>query len=59
MLAANLIGTERMVRDRLEVYRNAGVNTLRLSTRGESWHERIESLAQTVDFMRRNNFLDD
>ena len=53
ILKTNLIGTEEMVRERLRAYRDAGVNTLRLSTGGKNWKERTESLAQAVDLVRR------
>jgi F420-dependent oxidoreductase-like protein len=52
ILLTNLIGTEDMVRERLRAYRDAGVNTLRLSTGGKDWKERTESLAQAVDLVQ-------
>ena len=41
LLAANLIGTEAMVRARLRAHRDAGIDVLRLSTLGRTPAERI------------------
>ncbi|MEM7219475.1 MAG: LLM class F420-dependent oxidoreductase [Pseudomonadota bacterium] len=49
VLKTNLIGTEDMVRERLRAYRDAGVDTMRLSTTGKTWTERTDSLAQALD----------
>ncbi len=53
VLKTNLIGTEDMIRDRLAVYRDAGVDTMRLSTGGSNWKERTDSLAEAVDLVKR------
>jgi len=53
ILKTNLIGTEDMVRERLRAYRDAGVNTMRLSTGGSDWKERTNSLAEAVDLVKR------
>ncbi len=53
ILKTNLIGTEEMVRERLRAYRDAGVNTMRLSTGGSNWKERTDSLAEAVDLVKR------
>ena len=47
--------TEDMVRARLRAYRDAGVNTLRLSTGGKDWKARTESLAVAVDLVKRES----
>ena len=52
ILKTNLIGTEDMVRERLRIYRDAGVTTLRLSTGGKNWKERTDSLAEAVDLVK-------
>lgn len=52
ILKTNLIGTEDMVRERLRVYRDAGVTTLRISPAGQNWKERTESLAQAIDLIK-------
>jgi F420-dependent oxidoreductase-like protein len=53
VLKTNLIGTEAMVRERLRAYRDAGVNTLRLSTGGKDWKARTASLEVAVDLVKR------
>ena len=53
ILKTSLIGTEDMVRERLRAYRDAGVTTLRLSTGGNDWKERTDSLAQALDLVQR------
>jgi F420-dependent oxidoreductase-like protein len=53
VLKTNLIGTEEMVRERLRAYRDAGVNTLRLSTGGKDWKARTHSLEEAVDLVKR------
>jgi F420-dependent oxidoreductase-like protein len=55
VLKTNLIGTEEMVRARLRAYRDAGVNTLRLSTSGGDWKARTNSLAEAVDLIKRES----
>ena len=51
LLAANLIGTEDMVRARLRAYRDAGVDVLRLSSLGRSAKDRIAHLEQSLDLI--------
>lgn len=53
VLMANLVGTEAMVADRLKAFSNAGVNTLRLSTGGETWQERTAALEEAMDLVKR------
>ncbi|MCH7742983.1 MAG: LLM class F420-dependent oxidoreductase [Proteobacteria bacterium] len=55
ILKTNLIGTEEMVRARLRAYRDAGVNTIRLSTGGSDWKERTDSLAEAIDLVKRES----
>jgi hypothetical protein len=50
---ANLIGTEDMVKQRLQAFRNAGVNTLRISTGGNTWAERTAALEEAMDLIKR------
>jgi hypothetical protein len=45
---SNLLGTEDMVRERIQLYRDAGVDTLRLDPQGDSLETRIETLARAV-----------
>jgi F420-dependent oxidoreductase-like protein len=53
VLLTNLIGTEDMIRNRLKAFRDAGVNTFRLGTGGESWKERTSALEEAVDLIQR------
>jgi F420-dependent oxidoreductase-like protein len=55
ILKTNLIGTEDMVRARLRAYRDAGVNTMRLSTGGSDWKARTDSLNEAVDLVKRES----
>lgn len=52
VLKTSLIGTEDMIRERLRVYRDAGVTTLRVSTTGKGWKERTDTLGQAMDIIR-------
>ena len=47
-LKANLIGTPAMVAERLRVYRNAGVTTLRLGLAGADAAEKLDTLARVM-----------
>jgi F420-dependent oxidoreductase-like protein len=52
VLKTNLLGTEAMVRRRLETYRAAGVNTLRVEPAGNSLAERLATLGRLLDLVR-------
>ena len=49
ILRSNLIGTPAMVRERVRLYRDAGVTTLRLSPLGDTVAERLDQLGQALD----------
>jgi F420-dependent oxidoreductase-like protein len=51
LLAANMIGTEEMVRARLRAFRDAGVDVLRLSAPGRTTKDRIAQLEQNLDLI--------
>ena len=51
VLNTNLIGTREMIIDRVKAYAKAGVNTLRISTSGQNWRERTETLAEATDLI--------
>ncbi len=53
VLLTNLIGTEDMVKERLNAFANAGVNTLRISTGGDTWPERTAALDAAMDMINR------
>ncbi|MGE0624338.1 MAG: LLM class F420-dependent oxidoreductase [Pseudomonadales bacterium] len=52
VLRANLIGTKDMVRERIRAFADAGVNTLRLGTGGQTWPERTAALEAAMDFIK-------
>ena len=52
VLAAYLIGTEDMVRERIRACEAAGINCLRLGARGETPAEQIENLEMSVDLIK-------
>ena len=52
VLKTNLLGTEAMVRGRLELYRDAGVTTLRVEPAGETLDERLATLGRLLTLVR-------
>ena len=54
ILRSNLIGTKDMVAERIRVYRDAGVTTLRLYPVGNSMDEQLEVLDQAVSLVKEN-----
>ncbi len=52
VLATTLIGTEPMVRERLEVWRRAGVTTVRLYPAGASVGEKLDTLGRAIELVR-------
>ena len=46
---SNFIGTQSMVEERLDAFKAAGVNTLRISTGGSTWKERTTALEEAMD----------
>jgi hypothetical protein len=52
VLKTNLIGTEDMVRERLRIYRNAGVNTLHVNPDGQSLVKRLATLARLIELVK-------
>ncbi|MQA98357.1 MAG: LLM class flavin-dependent oxidoreductase, partial [Streptosporangiales bacterium] len=52
VLATTLIGTESSVRDRLRVWRDVGIDTVRLYPAGESLEERVTTLGRALDLVR-------
>ena len=52
VLKTNLLGTDAMVRRRLELYRDAGVTTLRVEPAGETLEERLATLGRLLDLVR-------
>lgn len=52
VLATTLIGTEEMVRARLGVWRDAGVNTVRLYPAGETLDDKLTTLGRAIELVR-------
>jgi len=52
VLATTLIGTEDMVRERLRVWRDVGVDTVRFYPAGETLDARLATLGRAVDLVR-------
>ncbi|MFD0441070.1 LLM class flavin-dependent oxidoreductase [Streptomyces chartreusis] len=52
VLATTLIGTEDMVRERLRVWRDAGVDTVRFYPAGETLDARLATLGRAIDIVR-------
>jgi F420-dependent oxidoreductase-like protein len=52
VLRTNLLGTDAMVRRRLELYREAGVTTLRVEPAGETLEARLATLGRLLDLVR-------
>ena len=52
VLKTNLLGTEAMVRKRLEVYREAGITTLRVEPAGETLDARLATLGRVLELVR-------
>ncbi|MEW2504089.1 LLM class flavin-dependent oxidoreductase [Amycolatopsis sp. NPDC047767] len=53
VLGTTLIGTEDMVRARLRVWRDAGVDTVRLYPSGDSLDARLSTLGRALDLVRQ------
>jgi F420-dependent oxidoreductase-like protein len=52
VLKTNLLGTEAMVRKRLETYRQAGITTLRVEPAGDSLDARLATLGLLLELVR-------
>ncbi len=55
VLKANLLGTEAMVRERIRVYRKAGVTTISANPAGETLAERVETLGRFMTLVGEVN----
>jgi hypothetical protein len=51
VLATTLIGTEPMVRDRLRVWRDAGVDTVRMYPAGDTLAARLATLGRAIELV--------
>ena len=52
---ANLLGTEEMVKQRIRVYRDAGITTLHVAPQGETLAERLATLGRFMDLVGNVN----
>ncbi len=52
VLATTLLGTEESVRERLRIWRDTGVTTVRLYPAGESLEDRLTTLGRAMDIVR-------
>ncbi len=52
VLGTTLIGTEPMVRERLRVWRDAGVTTVRMYPAGDTLDARLTTLGRAIDIVR-------
>jgi F420-dependent oxidoreductase-like protein len=52
VLKTNLLGTEAMVRGRLEAYRTAGITTLRVEPASDALDARLATLGRLLDLVR-------
>ena len=55
VIQTNLLGTDEMVRERLRLYRKAGVTTLKVSPMGKNVEERITALGKVIDLARSSH----
>ena len=51
-MKANLIGTPAMIKERIRIYRDAGIGTLRVGIPGEGIAGKLETLGQVIDLVR-------
>jgi F420-dependent oxidoreductase-like protein len=51
VLQTNLLGTEGMVRRRLELYRQAGITTIRVEPAGDTLGDRLATLERLLDLL--------
>jgi F420-dependent oxidoreductase-like protein len=51
-LKVNLLGTDSMIRTRLDTYRTAGITTLRVDPAGATLSARLDTLARLFDLLR-------
>jgi len=52
VLATTLVGTEDMVRARLKIWRDIGVNTVRLYPAGDTLTARLDNLGRAIELIR-------
>ncbi len=55
VLQTTMIGTDNMVRERLRIWRDAGINTLRIYPAGDTLDDRLETLGRAMDLISALN----
>ena len=50
-LKSNLIGTPDIIKDRIKLYRDIGITTLKVDVPGDSISEKVEVLGKLMDLM--------
>ena len=55
ILRTTLIGTEEMVRERMRVWRDAGISTLRIYPAGQTLDQRLETLGRAIGIVEQLN----
>lgn len=53
VLKTSLLGTDEMVKARMQAYRNAGITTLRIGPEGRTTAEKIDCLGRAMDLIRQ------
>jgi len=53
VLKTHLVGDASMIRDRVRVYRDAGITTLRVDPAGETLADRIETLGRIIEIVNQ------
>ncbi len=52
VLKTSLIGDEKRIRERIRMYRDVGVGQMMLHARGDSAHERLDTLGRAIEIVR-------
>jgi F420-dependent oxidoreductase-like protein len=52
---SNLLGTDELVKDRIRVYRDSGITTIRVSPAGDTMQQRLDTLGRFIDLVRDVN----
>ena len=55
ILQTTMMGTDEMVRNRMRVWRDAGITTLRVYPSGHTLEERLSTLGRAIDMVENLN----
>jgi hypothetical protein len=53
VMKTNLLGTDAMIKRRLEIYRDAGISALRVEPAGDSLDARVATLGRLLELARQ------